>query len=148
VNVPSLLRKLREFDHREDWYLGKPSIPEPLEILDRDNMQVRIEFVESCKLSSAHALSQHGCCKTRNAMTDSKKENDRAKVVSTGLVNLAEGAAAAAMFLRRHLRSFWLTNRSSLSAQAQVLVRHRRRRLLLEPGPGKQDGSRGRRRQV
>ncbi len=41
VNVPALLRKLREFDHREDWYLGKPSIPEPLEILDRDNMQVR-----------------------------------------------------------------------------------------------------------
>ena len=42
VNVPALLRKLRQFDHREDWYLGKPSIPEPLEILDRDNMQVNL----------------------------------------------------------------------------------------------------------
>jgi len=44
VNVPALLRKLRQFDHREDWYLGKPSIPEPLEILDRDNMQRKIKF--------------------------------------------------------------------------------------------------------
>ena len=46
--MPALLRKLRQFDHREDWYLGKPSIPEPLEILDRDNMQV----------NPAHAKSQ------------------------------------------------------------------------------------------
>lgn len=27
---------LRGFDHRHDWYLGKPSIAEPLEILDRE----------------------------------------------------------------------------------------------------------------
>lgn len=37
VNVPRLVEKLSEFDHRQDWYLGKPSLPEPLEILDRDN---------------------------------------------------------------------------------------------------------------
>jgi hypothetical protein len=40
VNVPGLVKKLQDFDYRQDWYLGKPSIPEPLEILDRDNMQV------------------------------------------------------------------------------------------------------------
>ena len=40
VNVPALVHKLRQFDQREDWYLGKPSIPEPLEILDRDNNKV------------------------------------------------------------------------------------------------------------
>lgn len=41
VNIPALVKKLREFDHRQDWYLGKPSISEPLEILDRgDNIQV------------------------------------------------------------------------------------------------------------
>ena len=40
VNVPALIKKLREFDHTKEWYLGKPSISEPLEILDRDNMQV------------------------------------------------------------------------------------------------------------
>ena len=48
VNVPALLRKLRRFDHREDWYLGKPSIPEPLEILDRDNMQVNLTHSNFC----------------------------------------------------------------------------------------------------
>lgn len=48
VNVPALLRKLRRFDHREDWYLGKPSIPEPLEILDRDNMQVNLAQANCC----------------------------------------------------------------------------------------------------
>ena len=43
VNVPRLVDKLSQFDHRKDWYLGKPSLPEPLEILDRDNnhQQVR-----------------------------------------------------------------------------------------------------------
>ena len=45
--MPALLRKLRQFDHREDWYLGKPSIPEPLEILDRDNMQVNPAYAKS-----------------------------------------------------------------------------------------------------
>jgi len=48
VNVPRLVDKLSQFDHRKDWYLGKPSLPEPLEILDRDNnhqqMSVRFWF--------------------------------------------------------------------------------------------------------
>ena len=39
--------KLRSLDWDQDWYLGKPSIEKPLEILDRDspNMKVRI-FME------------------------------------------------------------------------------------------------------
>ena len=41
VNVPGLVKKLQQFDYDQDWYLGKPSIPEPLEILDRDNLQVK-----------------------------------------------------------------------------------------------------------
>jgi len=45
VNVPSLVDKLNQFDYRQDWYLGKPSLPEPLEILDRDNnKQVKFWF--------------------------------------------------------------------------------------------------------
>ncbi|OQR78175.1 fringe glycosyltransferase-like [Tropilaelaps mercedesae] len=32
VNVPRLLRSLQEFDHRQEWYLGKTSIKDPLEI--------------------------------------------------------------------------------------------------------------------
>ena len=42
VNVPALVRKLKQFDHNKDWYLGKPSIPEPLEIMDREHNNVSI----------------------------------------------------------------------------------------------------------
>lgn len=43
VNVPRLVRLLQGYDPREDWYLGKPSIRQPLEILARDkgSRQVR-----------------------------------------------------------------------------------------------------------
>ncbi|KAL3214421.1 hypothetical protein MRX96_051479 [Rhipicephalus microplus] len=37
VNVPRLVKLLQEYDPREDWYLGKPSIRQPLEILARDS---------------------------------------------------------------------------------------------------------------
>ena len=40
VNVPALVRKLKQYDHNKDWYLGKPSIPEPLEIMDREHDNV------------------------------------------------------------------------------------------------------------
>ncbi|XP_014469070.1 PREDICTED: fringe glycosyltransferase [Dinoponera quadriceps] len=33
VNVPRLLKLLDNYNPREDWYLGKPSIPSPLEIV-------------------------------------------------------------------------------------------------------------------
>lgn len=32
VNVPQLIRNLQEFDYREEWYLGKTSIKDPLDI--------------------------------------------------------------------------------------------------------------------
>jgi len=46
VNIPALVRKLSQFDYRREWYLGKPSIQHPLEILDRDSpdIQKRISF--------------------------------------------------------------------------------------------------------
>lgn len=37
VNVPRLLRLLGNYNPQEDWYLGKPSIRAPLEILNRDS---------------------------------------------------------------------------------------------------------------
>jgi hypothetical protein len=36
VNVPRLLKVLDNYNPREDWYLGKPSIPAPLEIVRQD----------------------------------------------------------------------------------------------------------------
>ena len=53
VNVPRLVDKLSQFDHRKDWYLGKPSLPEPLEILDRDNNHQQV-----CNLQFIYQDSQ------------------------------------------------------------------------------------------
>ena len=54
VNVLALEDKLRRFDSNGDWYLGKPSIERPLEILDRDSpkMQVthQIDFMISATM--------------------------------------------------------------------------------------------------
>lgn len=40
VNVPQLIRTLSNYAWQDDWYLGKPSIKAPLEILDRDHLPV------------------------------------------------------------------------------------------------------------
>ncbi|XP_054270130.1 fringe glycosyltransferase [Macrosteles quadrilineatus] len=37
VNVPRLVKLLGDFSHQEEWYLGKPSIRAPLEILNRES---------------------------------------------------------------------------------------------------------------
>lgn len=41
VNVPALLDLLSKYDHKEDWYLGKPSIKMPIKIPHPDNKSVR-----------------------------------------------------------------------------------------------------------
>lgn len=44
VNVPRLVRLLADYSPQEDWYLGKPSIRAPLEILTRDKSAQKISF--------------------------------------------------------------------------------------------------------
>ncbi|XP_041362609.1 beta-1,3-N-acetylglucosaminyltransferase radical fringe-like isoform X2 [Gigantopelta aegis] len=44
VNVPKLLTMLRGYNHREDWYLGKPSLKHPIEIMDRDKPGQKLAF--------------------------------------------------------------------------------------------------------
>ena len=44
MNVAALESKLRQFDERKDWYLGKPSIGKPLDILDRDDPDTQVTF--------------------------------------------------------------------------------------------------------
>jgi Fringe-like len=48
VNIPKLLSTLGKYSPQEDWYLGKPSIRTPLEILDREKKyaarRVRIDL--------------------------------------------------------------------------------------------------------
>ena len=60
VNVPRLVETLDQFDPRQDWYLGKPSLPEPLEIPgDRDtatNTKVALLFRFLCLLPKKYAF--------------------------------------------------------------------------------------------
>ncbi|GFY60145.1 fringe glycosyltransferase [Trichonephila inaurata madagascariensis] len=44
VNVPRLVKLLQTYNPQEDWYLGKPSIRSPLEIISRYDKQKNISF--------------------------------------------------------------------------------------------------------
>lgn len=44
VNIPALVKTLESFDPLQDWYLGRPSIRAPLEIINRDNLSQKISF--------------------------------------------------------------------------------------------------------
>lgn len=44
VNVPSLVQLLQQYNHVEDWYIGRPSLNHALEILDPDNEQEKVSF--------------------------------------------------------------------------------------------------------
>ncbi|GIX84702.1 fringe glycosyltransferase [Caerostris darwini] len=44
VNVPRLLKLVQSYNPQEDWYLGKPSIRSPLEIISRYDKQQNISF--------------------------------------------------------------------------------------------------------
>lgn len=44
VNMPALTRFLQGYSHTEDWYLGRPSISHPIEVLDRANPGQRLAF--------------------------------------------------------------------------------------------------------
>ncbi|RUS88995.1 hypothetical protein EGW08_003242 [Elysia chlorotica] len=44
LNVPSLLSLLQKYNHKQDWYLGKPSLRYPLEVVDRENPGMKLAF--------------------------------------------------------------------------------------------------------
>lgn len=41
VNVPALMRTLSGFPADEEWYLGKTSVPSPLQVVDRSEVRKR-----------------------------------------------------------------------------------------------------------
>ena len=45
MNVFALEEKLRGMDSELDWYLGKPSIEQPLEIMDRDSHDMKVIII-------------------------------------------------------------------------------------------------------
>ena len=40
VNIPALVNLLQQYNHTEDWYLGKPSLAHPIELTESSNPQV------------------------------------------------------------------------------------------------------------
>lgn len=42
MNVPALVGFLQQYNHSDNWYLGRPSISHPMEVLDRANPGVII----------------------------------------------------------------------------------------------------------
>lgn len=50
VNVPRLLEILSNYNPKKDWYLGKPSIRTPLEILDKEYQSINKIRVSSLSL--------------------------------------------------------------------------------------------------
>lgn len=55
VNIPRLVELLRSFSPLDDWYLGKPSVRQPLEIEDRD---AKVSTVVNANCCSPKAHSQ------------------------------------------------------------------------------------------
>jgi len=44
VNVNTLVRLLQRYNHTSDWYLGRPSLGHPIEVMDRNNPGVSWTF--------------------------------------------------------------------------------------------------------
>ena len=74
VNVAALESKLRQFDERKDWYLGKPSIGKPLDILDRDDPDTQVIVLSLSQKVTFSSLSEHShwidiCDKLRRVLS-------------------------------------------------------------------------------
>ncbi|KAJ9590163.1 hypothetical protein L9F63_016719, partial [Diploptera punctata] len=65
VNVPRLVNLLADYSPQEDWYLGKPSIRAPLEILNRDNTALTFVSVRFVTNTPAQRLNKGTIMGTR-----------------------------------------------------------------------------------
>ena len=50
LNVVALEQLIRKYDHKEDWYLGKPSVSHPLEVNHHDKPGVCIMYLSPISL--------------------------------------------------------------------------------------------------
>lgn len=44
LNVPGLVKLLQSYNHTDDWYLGRPSLRHPIEVMKRSNPEQKIAF--------------------------------------------------------------------------------------------------------
>ncbi|ERL86659.1 hypothetical protein D910_04065, partial [Dendroctonus ponderosae] len=139
VNVPRLVRFLADYNPREDWYLGKPSIQAPLEIVSKDKKSV----------SFANPIFPQ---------TALGGEMERAGAIC-GVAGEAPGLMGRTWYLRRTVWPpggtlggqqvnpggvvFALDAKCDASTDGAVLVRDGRCRVLSEPRPRPEDDAAG-----
>ena len=75
VNVPALVNKLSHFDHNSEWYLGKPSIPNPLEVITKSDKK---------KVTFWFATGGAGFCLSRPLVERMKGLVENGELVATG----------------------------------------------------------------
>ncbi|XP_060593642.1 beta-1,3-N-acetylglucosaminyltransferase lunatic fringe-like [Ruditapes philippinarum] len=44
INIPRLVSLLQQYNHTDDWYLGKPSLSHPIEVMDRSHPGQNVAF--------------------------------------------------------------------------------------------------------
>ncbi|XP_057667628.1 fringe glycosyltransferase [Diorhabda carinulata] len=77
VNVPRLVRFLGDYNPRDEWYLGKPSIQAPLEIVKKEKKVVR-------KIKFWFATGGAGFCLSRALAVKMKPFASEGRFISTG----------------------------------------------------------------
>ncbi|XP_063929958.1 fringe glycosyltransferase [Zophobas morio] len=77
VNVPRLVRFLGDYNPREDWYLGKPSIQAPLEIINKEKKHTQ-------KIKFWFATGGAGFCLSRALALKMMPVASGGKFISTG----------------------------------------------------------------
>lgn len=121
LNVGSLLKLLSQYSHKQDVYVGRPSLERPIEATERLGTAEMVNWTHPF-------LKYHYCCMVFHLFGD-----------------------AGLRLSRLHNCSVWLQHRHSqlymcvcLCAEAGAfLVRHRRSRVLSQPRPRSQDETLG-----
>ena len=120
MNVAALESKLRQFDERKDWYLGKPSIGKPLDILDRDDPDTQVALKLSRCRHQKRSLSEH---------SHGIDIWDKLRRVLSGFISVlitqSDTCHSLLCLLDKHLTFFF-------AEESLLLVCHWRCRLLLE----------------
>ncbi len=76
--MPALVKKLGHFDHTSEWYLGKPSIPSPLEVTSKSDKKSKK------KVSFWFATGGAGFCLSRPLVERMRPLVENGEFVATG----------------------------------------------------------------
>lgn len=121
VNMPALTRFLQGYSHTEDWYLGRPSISHPIEVLDRANPGV--------SLTELHL--QHICTEiVTNIVREKKPQNNpkymcsESNVESYGKLKKKDGTIMLPYYIKtpKNVNSFFIHEIATVSCSQGFLL--------------------------